>query len=441
MLRKLYNLLSSPRLAVLLFFAIALTSILGTVIQQGMPEEIYVMKYNDTVFFILDFFDIFDMYHSWWYTLLLAMFALNLTTCTLRQVPSIRKMMSSSGAHYDDSVFKTSPIKVSWKSRDGMEEIERMARGLLGSLAAPPVHARKGDASYFFAQKGRSARLGMPFIHVSILSILAGGLIGTVWGFGGQMNIEEGQGEDTVVLYNQKGTRKLDYTVYCRDFNLELYESGMPKEYKTDLAIVENGQEVFSDAIRVNHPMYYKGMKFCQASYGLAGMEDFTIMARQVKTGKVAELKLNLMEKAPLPDCKDFLGVAKYTPDYEGRGPSVMAVLIGPDKHHDIFWISSDDWQHKGGFDFLLSGFEKVYYSGIQVSKDPGTLLVWGGFILILLGFMLSLFLVHTRVWLRILPVSEGHEIVVAASTSKNRQAFKQRLYRLTDQYRQGGIR
>ncbi|MCK4534542.1 MAG: cytochrome c biogenesis protein ResB, partial [Syntrophobacterales bacterium] len=71
-------------------------------------------------------------------------------------------------------------------------------------------------------------------------------------------------------------------------------------------------------------------------------------------------------------------------------------------------------------------------YTGIQVSKDPGVPLVWIGFCLIMIGFILSLFFAHKRIWLRISGSQGKYEISIAASISKNRKPFEEKLEELT---------
>ena len=79
----------------------------------------------------------------------------------------------------------------------------------------------------------------------------------------------------------------------------------------------------------------------------------------------------------------------------------------------------------------MLKDFEKIYYTGIQVSRDPGVPLVWFGFLTILAGFILSLFLAHRKMWIRISENENGGEIKIAATTSGNRKDFEKNMERL----------
>ena len=361
MIKKLHKLFSSVKLAIFLFLFLAATSILGTIIQQGMPIERYKALYSSGVFSVLKFFNIFDMYHSWWFTTLLTLLSINIIVCTFKQVPRVIRLISPEKKEIDDTVFRSSQIRKTFQSQKKLSDIERQSEILIKSLVEAPVKTVKNDTIYFLAEKGKYSRLGMIFVHISILLILAGGLAGTMLGFAGQMNIVEGEKSDTVTLFGGKGTEKLGFDVRCDDFTVEFYETGMPKEYKTDLTIIDDEKKVVSGTMRVNHPFIYKGLKFCQATYGIAGVSDFLIGARNNKTGEETVLKPDIMEKVPLPGSDASFAIARFVTDHDGMGPAVLGVLIEPGKAHDIFWIFQNgrniNQQQKGGFAFTLEAF------------------------------------------------------------------------------------
>ncbi len=435
MLKKIYTFFASLRLTIFLFLFLAATSILGTVVPQGLNPEQYQELYGLRLLSILDFFDAFDMYHSWWFILLLILLTVNVVFCTLQRIPRIWKLVFSGKKMDDDSVFRTSPTRKTIQSEKTLHDIEEQTRALITTLVAPPRRETRDGRIYLFAEKGKYSRLGMILIHLSIIFILAGGLIGTIGGFNGQMLIVEGEKSDRVTLFGNAGTKNLDFFVRCNDFTVDFYETGMPKDYRSEVTIIEGEKEQISAPIRVNHPLTYRGVKLSQATYGIAGVKNVQIAATNETTGEVSPLTLNMMKKVPLPESDAFLAIAKFSPDYEGRGPAVLGVVIGPERPHDIFWITRDDGRiddnERADFTFTLQDFETVYYTGLQVGRDPGVLLVWFGFVTILTGFILSLFLTHKKMWGRISEKGNGGEVTIAAVTSGNRKDFEKNLERL----------
>ena len=435
MIKKLQTFFSSIRLTIFLFLVLAAISIMGTIIKQGLPLERYKALYNPDVFTALKFFNIFDMYHSLWFTILLSLLSINIIACTYKQVPRVIRLIFPKKKEIDDTIFRSSQIRKTFQSPQELPDLERQSEILIKSLIGNPVKITKNGEKYFFAEKGKFSRMGMIFVHTSILIILAGGLIGTMGGFNGQMNIIEGGTSDTVTVLGGKELKKLGFDVRCDDFNVEFYEKGMPKEYKTELTMIDDGKEAVSGVIRVNHPFVYKGLKFCQATYGVAGGSDFLINARNNKTGKETILKLNMMKKVPLHEGDTFFAIARFVNNLNGLGPAVLGVLLEPGKEHNIFWVFqsglNSNQQQKGGFTFTLKDFRRLYYTGIQVSKDPGVFLVYIGFCLIVMGLIINLFLIHKRIWLRISGSQDNYEVSIAASVSKNREFFEKKLEKL----------
>ncbi|HET58037.1 MAG TPA: hypothetical protein ENN35_06300, partial [Deltaproteobacteria bacterium] len=356
MRKKLYTFLSSVRLTIFLFFAIAATSIIGTLVQQGVSPERYEAVFGEKLLPVLTFFDVFDMYHSWWFSLLLLLLSVNLAACTFRRVPSVIRLAFRKRPLTDDAPFTSSPIRRRFYSRSDRENLERRISSFLVSLAGVPIRAEKGDASYFFAEKGRFSRFGMTLVHCSVLVILGGGLVGAVWGFSGQMTLVEGDRSDTVTLFGGKGTIDLGFDVMCEKFTVSYYESGLPREYKTDLAILNNGEAVLNETIRVNHPLTHEGFKFSQATFGVAGGYNFRINVVDEDTNEESTLNLNVMKKKYLPGGDTALAVARFDPHFMGRVPAVLGVLISPDREHDIFWMPKDMTVRKGSRSFTLLG-------------------------------------------------------------------------------------
>lgn len=426
-MRKVYRALASARLAIFLFLILAVTSIFGTLVQQGLPLERYAEVYGLTLSSLIRFFYIFDLYHSWWFTGLLLLLAVNIAACTGRRLPPLFRQIRYGFRNGDDGPFRTALIRRTLRSSSPVDEIQRQARTLLRSLAGEPAVTVRERRVYLAAQRGRYTRLGMPGIHVSVLLILAGGLIGAIWGFGGQMRIDEGTSSDTVELF-EGGTRTLPFSINCDDFSVAFYENGMPKEYRSDVTVLEGGKKVLSATIRVNEPLRYKGLKLCQATYGIAEASSFRVVARNNATGDKTLLTLDLMKKVPLPGGTASFAVARFDSDFKGHGPALLGVILSPGESHDVFGLLQGQTGEHGGYTFDFQDFTPRFYTGLQVGSDPGVPLVWAGFALILTGFALSLLGTHRWIWVKISSAVQGSEILIAADPGKNRKKFEERL-------------
>lgn len=429
--KGIYNFLASVRLTIVLFLTLAVASIFGTIIQQGLPLERYETLYSPRMFSILEFFDLFDMYHSWWFISLLVLLAMNITACTIQRIPAIRRQIAREAHEADDSVFTDSRTRIAIHSDDPLPVLEERTISFLKAFGPPPWITRTAGKIYYYCEQWRWAKLGMPLVHLSVLLILGGALIGTIWGFTGSMTLIEGQESNVIFPSGDDDGMTLDFSVRCDRFTVDFYPSGMPRVFKTDVTILEKGKPMLSDSIQVNHPLFYHGLKFHQSTYELAAVKDFTIDARDQRTGETHRLTVLPMKKASLPGADASIAVGRFVPNFEGQGPAVLAVYIEPGTPHQIFWLPRNRPSQAGAtgdFIFTFEDFDGLYYSGLQIRKDPGVNIVRVGFILIVVGVALSLMVNRRRMWVRIETGEGGSRITVAAQADRNRAAFEERI-------------
>ena len=72
-----------------------------------------------------------------------------------------------------------------------------------------------------------------------------------------------------------------------------------------------------------------------------------------------------------------------------------------------------------------------VEYTGMQVRKDPGVLIVYLGCLLMAIGLYMTFFMSHKRVWVNISEEKSGLKVLVGASVNKNRAAFEAKIEKL----------
>src|SRR3990170_2761733 len=143
---RIWNFLISIKLAIWIIILLAVTSILGTVIQQNQPPEKYRQVYEDWAYNLMDRINLFDMYHSWWFLLLLCLFTLNLTCCTIDRLPRVIRTVRKPRLVLDDAMEKSLPLAERWKHKGDIPQwAETYRSALSGSFAAPKVTEAAGS--------------------------------------------------------------------------------------------------------------------------------------------------------------------------------------------------------------------------------------------------------------------------------------------------------
>ncbi len=394
MFRVLYDIFSSVKLAIVLLLTLAVTSIVGTIIEQQQDPEKYLMEYGETTYKILKFLGFTDVYHSWWYIALLTLLALNLIVCSIKRLPKIWKIAMEPRKTLPPGYEKSLRVSSSITLQAPIKEVKEKLLEALKNLKYK-VEVSKEDESevHIFADKNVYARFGVYVVHLGVLVVLIGGLVTAIFGYRGYMNLAEGTSSNLVSYFSGPKIVELPFYVKCNKFKIDFYPSGMPKAYISDLSIIENGKEVLRKKIEVNHPLKYRGIYFYQASYGQGeaflkivspkGQEVIGVAFGQpVKLGKDTYLKIVSIDGNTMTIGIEFIQNGKVQ---EGViKPFVLYKVPGTDKS------------------FAMVDFKPVFYTGLQVSKDPGTWIVWVGSIILIGGLIVAFFIPHRRVWARL---------------------------------------
>jgi len=430
--QRLWDFFCSLKLTIFLLIGLALTSIIGTVIPQG-PQREYLATIGETKFRIYSTLGFFDMYHSWWFILLLYLLTLNLICCSIKRLPRVWKIVSEPVLVMDDAFEKTLGNVREFKLKGNKGELKERIAALFQAQFAQPVVTEKDGEFHVFAQKYAYCRLGVYVVHFSIIIVFIGALLGSFFGYKAYVNIPEGGSVSQVMARNGK-TVDLGFAVRCEKFTVAFYDTGAPREFRSILTVLENGRPVQgyqNIPIIVNEPLTYKGITFYQSSYGQSEEGAlYHLSVRNRKGGEPRKLDVHPGERVALGGGA-FISVMEATMDvrpfvrgFDGPGaqveftpaggqPQSFVVLSG--KYQDF------NAQHGGDLVFTFDGMDQKFYTGLQVAKDPGVWVVWLGCFLMVVGTCMAFFMSHKRVWAR---VYDGG-ITVGGSASKNPAGFE----------------
>lgn len=429
-LQSLWDFFCSLKLTMFLLISLAIISIIGTIIPQGTVPPEYVASISTAKFQLYKALGFFDMYHSWWFILLLYLLTVNLVACSIKRLPHIWKIISQPILVMEQTLSNTA----SFKTNDRPEQLKEKLTSFLTSEFARPVATEVEGTWHLFAQKTPWCRLSVYFVHLSVIIIFIGAMIGSLFGYKGYVNILEGQSISKVLTRSDKEI-DLGFSVRCEQFSVALYKTGAPKEFKSILTVLENGRPVpdyTNVRVIVNDPLSYKGITFYQSSYGNAGNYFFTVSGLDGKNPVSVTLDINT--SATLPDGSTMHvveatdDVSQFVPNLSG--PAAQVEIHGPQGGTEkvIVYANHPELniqharEHKGGLVLQYKGAQKKMYTGLQVAKDPGVWVVWLGCTLMVLGIYGAFLMSHRRVWIRI----QSGTVTIGGNASKNQAAFEQ---------------
>lgn len=437
-LSQIVDFFASVKLALVILIVLAVTSVIGTVIPQGEPAMTYMRRYGQGTWKLIRFFQLQDMYHSWWFLWLLLIFSVNLIVCSLKRFSTTWKVISAPPRGLKEGLFETLPFRKKFRFQADLPAVRQQIQAALSPKFKHFQEMPVSGGLALFAEKGRYSRLGVYLVHFSILIILAGGIVGSLWGFKGFMELREGETKDQLLIRDTGEMKPLGFSVRCDRFTVSFYDNGMPKEYRSDLAFSEKGREPRKASIRVNDPFTYQGITFYQSSW------DQSLAAATVTltgAGKTHEITLNgEQQPQPVPGTPYSLVLMRYANNLAEMGPALGLILTQGDKEVDHGWvlINQPGWHGNrlGDYRITAKDLKTTLVTGMQVNRDPGIWFIWAGSILMLLGFIVAFYFSHQQVWVWIREKTDGKgklriEADLGATAHKNRSGFIFRLERL----------
>jgi cytochrome c biogenesis protein len=446
----LWSMFSSLRLTIFLLILLAATSVLGTVIlQKGTPQQI-LAEYGPNLARIFDFFGLFDMYHSWWFLAILALLVLNLIFCSLNRLPSVWRQVFHPRVELNPRGIESQPFAEAFRTTREWKDLLGGVEGGIRRFLGQPIPTEQTEGLLLYFEKGRYGRLGVYVTHLSVIVILIGGMIGSVAGFSGMLQIVEGETADSVLLRKNGRYVKvpLGYGIRCDSFEISYYDLPGPQqfvsEYMSHLSVLENGEEVRRETIRMNHPLKHRGLKFYQSSYG--NEVEVGLQVRSKEGQASYEFRIGEGDRGRVPETDlafQFLG---YSPQVLDFGEGIQLALLGGDRAPRRIWLFKDkpDFDSKRGGDFIFSLTDILVkdFTVLQVTRDPGVVIVWVGCTLLIIGLIMAFFVAHQRLWVHLEREKGGTvRILIGGNTNRNRVYFERRFLDIVKELKKLGLK
>lgn len=409
------DLLASTRVTLYTLIALGLAILAGTLIPQrgiSLTEEVLQQKITEPIWRIFHLVGLLDVFHSVWFLLLVGLLCTNLVLCTYRYVLRIQKQLAATGPILDEQTRKRVPMVEEIKVTTSPETAINLLTKWFGKVGKVEKNEQNG-AVYLFAQNSPLTRYAIIILHLSVLFIVAGGLIRLLMGIEGQMLIPEG-GEQNIFEGKNGSIYRLPYDVHCSQFEVEFYDDGQqPKDYRSTLVLVQNDSERARKTIEVNDPLIYKGFHFFQSTYGT---QTFAILQIKRLGKPEKELPVFFNRVQSISGSVDGLIV-----DDVREGEDTLAIhvkLTERNQIHQEWLVEKGEAVELGTYEIAFIGHKRGQYTGIMVTADPGSKLVWLGISVFFFALFWVMFFSHRRVWARV----DSSQIVLAASAQKQRE-------------------
>lgn len=449
--RKVWQTFSSVKTGVILLILTVIFSALGTIVLQRPITDLEELQraYSPQMLRFFDAVGLTDVFHAWWFVLLLLLVSVSIVAASIDRFPNAWRYFARPYKYPDEAFRKALPTQKRIKVSDeetGLVAAERA----LHSMGFKPERVVRSDHFSLFAERNRMSELAVYVVHASLLLIFLGGIVDALWGWRGSLNLTKGEQSNIIEMQGGK-TRSLPFAIRCEGAGQENYKDGSPKQWWSKLIVVENNREVNAKQIVVNDPLVYRGVRFYQASFGPNGKVDQLILTAAPRVanigGEKKEIAIQPGGTVEL-DPDTTVKLAEFIPDYVVRDGQVYTrstQVDNPAAHFVVtskktgqsvnYWMPAIEGfaeNEKSPYKFEAQDLKMGYFTGLQVSHEPGQWSVWGGVILMGVGLTLVFYLAHVRFWVVPLHDAQGVTLWLGGTANRNRDAFESRFEELT---------
>ena len=267
-LKRVWHLLISLKLAVILFIALLSTATVATFFPQIPPQVAVDPGSRDQWLLLIQqryggltgliyFLGLFNLFRSLWFRLLLSLLIINITICTINRIRSTWRVVFEPKVRVSDAFFQKGTLRASLVAKSPTEGVEAVQKTLLRRRYRLSTE-REGDTFYIRADRNRMARLGSLITHLSLILLL----ISAFW-------IQEMGWREEVSLFPGE-VRDIGpglFRVRSEGLQIERYPGGQPKEYRAYLTLFDGERELEGAVVRVNEPLTWRGVSLYLKSY------------------------------------------------------------------------------------------------------------------------------------------------------------------------------
>lgn len=411
MKQKVFRILADLRFSIFILLLISLCSIIGTVIEQDQSIETYKLNYplTNPIFGFLSWDLILKLgfnhvYKTWWFLGLIFLFGCSLTFCSfLQQLPSLKiarrcQFFRTANPFYR---LKISTILNQFSFSKILRRIKQQQYSIF--------HQK----NMVYCYKGLIGRIAPIVVHFSMILILIGTIIGSLFGFKAQEMVPKTENFHIQnILATGPSTIISQSSARINDFWITYTPTKTISQFYSDISILDSqGNETNRKTISVNYPLIQNGIYYYQTDWNLIGLRI------ENPKGQIIEYPLlNIFENSD----KIWLTWISNSKIPEN---GVIAIIDNLEGYCSIYnatgqFLGNLEINETNTFLQPLTLFEILSSTGLQIKTDPGIPFIYSGFFFLMVSTLIS-YITYSQVWL----IRENNKLFIGGTT--NRAVFE----------------
>ena len=419
MKQKFFRLLADLRFAIFILLLISLCSIIGTVIEQDQSIEIYKTNYplTNPIFGVLTWnriiaFGLDHVYKTWWFLTLIFLFGLSLISCTfLQQLPSLKiarrcQFFRTTGQFYR---LKISTVLSNFSFNKIISRIKNNKYSIFQ------------QKNIIYCYKGLIGRIAPIIVHSSMIIVLTGTIIGSLFGFKAQEIIPKTESFHIQnILSNGQLTVIPKTSARINDFWITYTNKKTISQFYSDISILDSeGSETSRKTIYVNYPLIHKGISYYQTDWNLIGLRF------QDLENKIIEYPLtNILNN----QSKVWL---TWISNNQSLTTGIIAIIDNLEGYCSIYnetgqFIGNIELNEIINLTQPLTFLEIISSTGLQIKADPGIPIIYTGFLFLMLSTLIS-YITYSQIWI----IKKDQKVFLGGNTNRATFEFELEFFKL----------
>ena len=407
MKQKIFRTIADLRFSIFILLLISFCSIAGTVIEQDQLIETYKTNYplTNPVFGFLTWDRILGLgldhvYTTWWFFLLIFLFGLSLISCTfLQQFPSLKIARRC-------QFFRTTNQFYRLKISTILNEV------LLNKIL---FQIKQNHYSIFhqknvvYCYKGLIGRIAPIMVHLSMILILLGTIVGSLFGFKAQEIVPKTEHFHIQnILSSGQFTVIPETSARINDFWINYTKTKTISQFYSDISVLDiEGNEIERATISVNYPLVYKGIYYYQTDWNLIGLRF------QNEINEILEYPLiNALND------KNKIWITWISKN-SSLNKGVIAIIDNLEGYCSIYegtgkFLGNLELNETFNFDGPLTLLEIISSTGLQIKIDRGIPIIYSGFFLLMVSTLVS-YITYSQIWI----VQKQNQLFIGGTTNR----------------------
>ena len=421
--QRIFRLLADLRFSIFTLLLISGCSIIGTVIEQDQSIEIYKINYplTNPVFGFLSwdrilYFGFDHVYQTWWFLSLIFLFGCSLVICSfLQQLPSLKIARRCQFFRTNSSFYKLNNYTILTKP-----SFSKILDGI--KMENYSIFQQK---NIIYSYKGLIGRIAPIIVHFSMILVLVGTVISSLFGFKAQEIVPKTENFHIQnILSNGRLTIIPQNSARVNDFWITYTKNKTVSQFYSDISILNtNGNEIKRKTISVNYPLVDKGVYYYQTDWNLIGL--------RFKTNTNQVIEYPLVNVFPNQE-KIWL---TWISNNQFKQNGIILLIDNLEGYCSIY---SDDGQFLGNieinealdFNQNITLLEILSSTGLQIKIDPGIPLIYLGFFFLMISTLMS-YITYSQVWV----FQKDNQLFVGGNTNRALFDFELEFLKLVKNY------